>query len=974
MKRLLYVCALALLACGGPAFAQQGTSELRGVVTDAQGAVLPGVTVTVRNEDTGMYRESVTNQDGTFFVSGIVPGTYEVAASLEGFKRYSQKGVILSLGKTTALDVRLEVGALAESITVTGESPVVDVTSKEVGGNISSRELTDLPSINRNYIGFVGLLPGIVANVSTESFGSDSINVNGQDARNNNYMLDGSNNNDDVIGQRAGTQARTPLEAIQEFQVLTNQFDAEYGRTTGAVINAVTKQGTNRFRGSAFTFLQDASLTEKDFFAKQNNLAKPDTKQQWFGGTIGGPIVRDKAHFFFSLERVLIDEGVTINVPAQPSFNATTTEATRVWNTLIRFDHQLNSGNTWSVRWLKERSPQYNQIINVGNLAATLPSSREEDDTDQTVVGSLSSVLSNTRVNTLRVAFTQEDVAFANPCFNGNGRNQSACQPTLNYLTYVDGNSATAQARVNNAYQIEDTFSWFVPGKRGDHDLKFGVQFQYVTADFDGQDTMNGLFTFRSNGPFNPSDPRTYPERLSVRVPGPSTYLLPARYYSAFAQDKWKVSDRLTLSAGLRYDLESISVTERADEELGLGVSGKAPMDKNNLSPRVGFSYDPTGEGRGVIRGGYGLFYDKTHFELITALITSSFFSSSFVAQFPANTADPGPGQGRLPTDPMLVNGPTLNRDLLNQLYPPGSTVRNTGTIFVDSPDRRVPYTHQFTLGYERQLATNMSASVDYVHATGRDQFMSKDLNAGLRATTSRTDTIVRPLTKYRNQQIQQRLNAGETDYDALQMQVEKRFSQGFSARVAYTLSYSRGNTSANFIPNSNFQLLDDMRLDLNEGPTDFDRRHNLVISGQVFVPKTGGMTVSWVARALSGLPFTIQDSTTDPDQNGILFDPLPSGDYSGSGARNNYSTSNDGGRNGARGPGFFQLDTRFGWRLGIGGGRTVDVFGEVFNLTNRANFANPSGDRFSTAFLVLTRLREGGVPRTGQIGLRFAF
>ncbi len=971
MRRLFAVVALALLWSSPSVVAQQGTTEVRGVVTDPQGGVLPGVAVTVKNQDTGMYRETITSQDGTYFVTGIVPGRYQITASLEGFKVFQQRDIPLSIGRTTNVDVRLEVGNLSESVTVSGEAPLVDTTSKEVGGNITSRELTDLPSINRNYIGFVGLLPGIVANVSTESFGSDSINVNGQDARNNNYLLDGSNNNDDVIGQRAGTQARTPLEAIQEFQVLTNQFDAEFGRTTGAVINAVTKQGTNQFHGSAFTFIQDAGMTSRDYFAKQNNLKKPDTKQQWYGGTIGGPIVKDKAHFFFSLERVLIDEGVTVNVPARPEFNATTTEKTRVWNTLIRFDHQLNASNTWGVRWLREYSPQFNQIINDGTRTATLPARREENDLDQTVVGSLSSVLSNTRVNTLRLAFTQEDVAFANPCFNGNGRNQAACNPRLNYLTYFEGDSSVAQARVNNAYQLEDTLSWFIPGKRGDHDVKFGLQFQYTSADSDAQDNMNGTFTISTNLPFDPANPRTYPERLQIRVPGAINYLLTARFFSAFAQDKWRINDRLTLSAGTRYDLEVIPFNEQGTG--GLGAAGKAPTDKNNIAPRIGFSYDPTGAGRSAFRGGYGLFYDKTHFELITALLTSGFVSKSFLVNFPGNAADPGPTAGRLPTDPMLVNGPVVNRDLLNRLYPPGATVANTGNIFVDSPDRRVPYTHQFTFGYERQLSPTMSTNIDYVRAIGRDQFMTKDLNAGVRATTSRTGRILRPIAQYPNQSINQRLNAGRTDYDALQMQVERRFSRGWSTRVAYTLSYSRGNTSGNGIPTSNFQLLDDMRLDLNEGPTDFDRRHNLVVSGSLLVPKTHGMTVSWVARALSGLPFTIQDSTTDPDQNGILFDPLPSGSYSGTGA-NSYSTDSDGGRNGARGPGFFQLDARFGWRLHVGAGRTLDVFGEVFNLTNRANFANPIGDRFSTNFLRLTRLREGGVPSTGQLGIRLGF
>ena len=364
MKSLCLV-SLAVLFLATGASAQQGSSELRGVVLDGQNAVLPGVSLTIRNQDTGIFREAVSNADGTYFVTGLVPGIYEVRASLAGFREHVRPDVRLEVGKTATVDVTLEVGALEEAVTVTAETPLVDVTSKEIGGHITGRELTDLPSVNRNFIGFVGLLPGIVPNISTESFGSDAVIVNGTDSRNNNFLLDGANNNDDVIGQRAGTQARTPLEAIQEFQVLTHQFDAEFGRTTGAVINAITKQGTNRFHGSAFAFFQDAALTEKDFFAKQNNLAKPDTKQTQYGGTLGGPIVRDKAHFFFSVERVMIDRGTTVNIPARPEFNAAATTQDRVWNTMVRFDQQLNANHTWGVRWLRESSPQLNQLIPV---------------------------------------------------------------------------------------------------------------------------------------------------------------------------------------------------------------------------------------------------------------------------------------------------------------------------------------------------------------------------------------------------------------------------------------------------------------------------------------------------------------------------------------------------------------------------------------------------------------------------------
>src|SRR4029450_1266419 len=265
MTRYFVACVFALLFSVAPGYAQQGTTEVRGRVLDPQGALLPGVTVTVRNQDTGMFRETVSNEAGPFLVNGIVPGRYEITAELQGFKKFVRRDMELEIGKTATVDVPLEVGQLTETVNVSAETPQVDVTSKEIGGNITTRELVELPSINGNFVGFIGLLPGIVPTISTESFGSDSIAVNGQDPRNNNYMLDGGNNNDDVIGQRAGTQARTPIEAIQEFQVITNQFDAEFGRTTGAVINAVTKSGTNIFHGSAFGFFQDGSLTTKDF-------------------------------------------------------------------------------------------------------------------------------------------------------------------------------------------------------------------------------------------------------------------------------------------------------------------------------------------------------------------------------------------------------------------------------------------------------------------------------------------------------------------------------------------------------------------------------------------------------------------------------------------------------------------------------------------------------------------------------------
>jgi hypothetical protein len=971
---------LVVLACcfslDTRTIAQENTAELRGRVVDSQDAGVPGVTILVTNEATGVYRQSVSNADGSYFITAITPGTYTLEAELSGFAKYSRKGIRLDLGRTATLEIQISPGAVTETITVTADTPLVDLTSKEIGGNVTNREVTMLPSVNGNFIGMVALLPGVISNVSTESFGSDAISANGLDSRNNNFMLDGANNNDDVIGQRAGSQARTPLEAVAEFQVVTNQYDAEFGRTTGAIINAITKSGSNVFHGVGAGLWQEAGLTSKDFFVKQNNLTKPSTQLQTYRANLGGPIVRDKAHFFANVERVMIDRASSITIPAHPELNSSPVTEDRVWNTLFRFDHQLNANNTWAVRWLRESSPQLNQIVPVVltvPVAVTLPvteaASREENDVDQTVVATLNTVMGSNRLNTFRVNFTQEDVSFANPGFNTNGQDQSALLPQLNYLTFVDQQSNVAQARVNNAYQIDDTMSWFISGKGGSHDLKFGAQYEYVGARSTAQDNLNGTFTFRTDLPFSASDPRTYPERLQIRVPGGLNRYQMAHFAAAFMQDKWRVSNHATISLGLRYDVEIQPIFE--SDNPAFSDPSQYPVDKNNIAPRVGLSYD-LGDGKSVARGGYGRFFDKTHFELISNVLTLTPFSDSFIAQFPANNADPGPLNGAFPTDPMLVGGPTVNRALLASLYPAGSRIRNNGTIWLDNPDRVIPYTDQFTIGYERQLFSTLSASADYVHARARKQLMLQDLNPGLRTSTSPTATLVRTNPLYVGQ-VNQPINAGEIDFDALEVAVVKRLASDYSFRVSYTLGYSRGNTTGAFIPSSGFQVLNDLNLDLNDGPTAVDRRHNLVISGQALVPKTGGLTVAWVARALSGAQFTLVDSSSDPDRNGTFAEPLPAGAYTSSG-RNPWPVDFDGGRNGATGPGLFQTDVRLGYRLHPGGSRSLDLFVDVFNITNRANFEFPTGDRRSTNFLNLTALRAGAVPTTAQFGARVEF
>ena len=484
LVRSTAICFLAILFAA-PASAQQATAEIRGRVVDQQEAALPGVTVVITNQDSGNFREAISGPDGSWFAPALSPGRYQIAAQLQGFKRFLRQDLVLAVGNQLALDVKLEVGTLEETVTVSSQAPLIDVTSKEIGGNISTRELSEIPSIARNFTYFAGLLPGIVPTANLASWGSDTLTANGVDSRNNSYLVDGAWDNDDYLGQNNGAQARVPLDAAQEFQVLTGQFDAEFGRTSGAIVNAVIKSGTNAYHGSAFEFFYNPSTRAKDFFQAQNNLDKADTRKNEFGGSIGGPIVRDKVHFFVDVERVMLNEGRTIQIPARPDLNYSTVTETRVWDTVYRFDHQINANHSWGGRWITEWSPQANQT---NNAAVTLTAAQQEWDRDDTGSIHLNSVLGTNRVNTIRLSLTREDDRFAPNGFPGCKQNltgffliwqadfaecvavnETAMRtqgPNLTYLTFQDGVRNAGTHWITDSPEFSDTLSWFVPSTR----------------------------------------------------------------------------------------------------------------------------------------------------------------------------------------------------------------------------------------------------------------------------------------------------------------------------------------------------------------------------------------------------------------------------------------------------------------------------------------------------------------------------
>ena len=396
----------------------------------------------------------------------------------------------------------------------------------------------------------------------------------------------------------------------------------------------------------------------------------------------------------------------------------------------------------------------------------------------------------------------------------------------------------------------------------------------------------------------------------------------------------------------------------------------------NNFAPRLGLTWALNDEGTSVIRGGYGLFYQKTPFTFLTGVVSSGVFSDSFTVSFPANNIDPGPSQGNLPTDPFLVNGPVVNRTLLNQRFPSGTRQKNTGTVQFDNPDRKVPYTRQGSIGYERQVGASMAASVDYIHNDLRSLYLRRDLNPAVRATTARTAAVTRVDAANFTAAVLEITNLGWAKSDSLQFSLNKRYSRGHQYRVAYTLSKTFGNlASPGAIDTIDTQVLNDLHLEDGEARTSQDRPHVVSISGAVQVPKTFGLQLSGSLQYQSGAPFTLTDSTTDDNRNGLFTDSvLAAGTYSGAASNPDAITvENEGGFRGARGPNQFLTSLRARYSFKVPGNRSLQAWVDVFNVTNRANFTIPSSDRRDTAtFLILRSVVNP--TRTAQLNLRYSF
>ena len=352
-------------------------------------------------------------------------------------------------------------------------------------------------------------------------------------------------------------------------------------------------------------------------------------------------------------------------------------------------------------------------------------------------------------------------------------------------------------------------------------------------------------------------------------------------FIGMFAQDRWKLNNNLTINYGARYDIE-ILPTPNQENPLFADDPDGYPMDLNNIAPRLGFAWSLDEQGRSALRGGAGVFYQRTAYAFLTNMFSNGRNSDSFTVNFPTNTFDPGPRQGNLPTDPMLVNGPVVNRALLNAQFPAGTRVRNGGTVRFDNPDRINPYSRTYSIGYERQVGSMMGISVDFIRSEQRNQFVLKELNPLVRNGTlatnpvSRTNPLVGTRGRVGGQRGQTIEPVGEINYNSVQVSGTKRYGNNWQARISYAYSRGRGNLPTGQADAADSQFLGDLNLDNEYGPTAVDRPHILTLTGSYDVPRTGGLKLSGVFRARSGTPISLRNTTFDHDQQRVDGQRIP--------------------------------------------------------------------------------------------------
>ncbi len=923
-RRAALVAFAFTLLVSVPAAAQTG-GAVDVVVRDSQGGVLPGVTLTLRNAETGMVRPGVSAGEGSFRFGAVPPGIYSVKAELDGFATVDVTGLTVTIGLELHQAITLDVQSLQETVTVVANANVVDTRKTEVAGVVTQQQIETLPVSNRQTLMLSLLMPG-TSQDGVRPYAANATLGAGLNYYSGGFMVDGVSNMELVQNE---PRQDFPQASVREFKVNTTQYRAEFGGATGGLVSVVTKSGTNRSTGEFFEYFRDKALNAMNRFEQQQHdklgIAKPDFRRNQVGATLGGPVVKDRIHYFGTVEHTKADQFVTVNT-GQPRFYSSlegSVAAPSIKNLyFVRGDAEPTTGQSVFVRYSKEDQRDY--CLNCGGTSAAAGGNDQSMPRWSLVAGHTwvlsPRVLNEARfqVATFNVLFTPQGQPFwtASGEFPSERLNKINQQFTFPSLRWGQPGWVPSYDLHQTWIDFRDDFS-LTTEWAGEHTWKFGFDFHRITGG--DESTQNpGVWTFASDQLFDPTNPATIanlknPVQFTARMPSVARPFH-IRRMAGFIQDDWKPAANLTLNFGLRYEIDRGSL----DEDLDVSIFPRAiPFidpasrgDRNNWGPRLGLALDLDG-GNSVVRAGYGRYYNNIRVLATVPPEKTNLLQTSIII---SNPSYPDPYNGQ---DPMKF----------------ASTAPANITILANN--MKNPEANVFNIGFTRALTGALALHVDGAYSRTRGDYLTVDINRPDLATGRR------PLTAWG--QVNQLQPISDAKYRAMYVRLEKRFERRYQYLVSYTLAKGQDNNPAG-------RVTDTLNPALDWGSASTDRRHVVVASASVLLP--WHFTLGGVLSLRSAMPFSPL-SGRDLNRDGFLTDYVP-GTSRNQGSRNldlaavnAYRASQglaavpadqiDTNR-------FRSIDVRVGRTFQLPGRARAELVAQLFNIAGFDNLSAPLG------------------------------
>jgi carboxypeptidase family protein len=1013
-KILVAVLMMALLCLSASTLFAQATASasLQGTVLDKSGAVVPNADVTVTNKDTGLTRTTTTGGTGNYRFDLLPAGIYEVRVAAKGFGTAVYANVELAVSRTTTIDASISPSQQAEVVTVEASgAALVDLQKTDVSRAVNTAEVIELPSNSRDFVGLAILAPG-ARPVNSYDPTKNRVGVfatNGSNGRNVNVTVNGIDNKDNTVG---GPVMQLPLEAIEEFNISTQRFSAANGRSEGAAVNVITKSGTNNFHGSLFYQDRRDVFQANDFFSEQGGQSKPPFLRQQFGGSIGGPVKKDKTFLFFALEREREETSFPVTNKAFTELSLVTNfgaQPARViptpyfdWRYNGKLDHRFNEKNNLSVSYTNQNNRGLNdQSTSTNDLSAG------NFTTNQLIIANvtLTSVLSPNVVNVGTVGYQ-----YWNNLIDSNLRVPNFTFPNETFGT----NGNVPQQSFQKKWQFKDDLSI----TKGKHTFRTGFDYLY-------EPVLGGFFIFNPTITFSFfDDPSTilgnkvaYPQGFATPgavsgisdTSGNPYFFLAPKMFGAYFQDDWKVSRRLSLNLGLRwdrdYDLNGGAEEAKARVFQRLAAihnpygGGLPHDDTKDFSPRIGIAYDLTGTGKHVLRAGYGLYFGQTFINIPLFMLQQTnqflFTQKSFNSSATPGTACNASVSDTLPSGQLLCAF-RLGVDPNPPKPAPATDIGPSDVSRPIDPKYRNPYTQQWNAGYSWAVTGNSVIEVEYVHVLGLHDAKTivinpKDVNnGGVRNTDAPLKAAGLPLLG----QVRMNEPIGRNRYDAMNIAYRKRMSNHFSINTNYVLSRALGYNGASASFGNAPTDLNNIFAAHDLGPVPgVDEKHRWVVSGIADLP--WGIKFAPIMQWASARPLTPLEGQNDTFGFGggqgsthtivLNSDPnnlLGTKSFSAAQLRSCLAggTCQEVATGFLRGQIFYQLDARFSKEFKMGDRMKLDVFFQAFDLTNRANFGSNFGTNIRTSTFEQPTgfVQSSGVivPHSfnGEFGARFSF